>query len=72
MKRIIVLVFITIPYILIGQSIISGKVIDENKNPIPFCNVLLVSQLEMKILTVGLLTKMGTLKLKQIIWAQSS
>ena len=43
MKRIILLVFITIPYILIGQSIISGKVIDENKNPIPFCNVLLVS-----------------------------
>ena len=45
MKRRIVLVFISIPYILIGQSIISGKVIDENKNPIPFCNVLLVSQI---------------------------
>ena len=45
MKRRIVFVFITIPYILIGQSIISGKVIDENKNPIPFCNVLLVRQI---------------------------
>ena len=43
MKRRILLVFITIPYILIGQSIFSGKVIDENKNPVPFCNILLVS-----------------------------
>ena len=46
MKRRIVLVFITIPYILIGQSIFSGKVIDENKNPIPFCNVLLISPVD--------------------------
>ena len=43
MKRIIILVFFTIPYFLIGQSIFSGKVVDDNKNPIPFCNVLLVS-----------------------------
>ena len=43
MKRRIILVFLIIPYFLIGQSIFSGKVIDENKNPIPFCNVLLVS-----------------------------
>ena len=42
MKR-IVLVFLIIPYFLIGQSIFSGKVIDENKNPVPFCNILLVS-----------------------------
>ena len=48
MKRRIVLVFITIPYILIGQSIFSGKVIDENKNPIPFCNVLLISPVDNK------------------------
>ena len=46
MKRRIVLVFKTIPYILIGQSIFSGKVIDENKNPIPFCNVLLISPVD--------------------------
>ena len=46
MKRRIALVFITIPYILIGQSIFSGKVIDENKNPIPFCNVLLISPVD--------------------------
>ncbi len=43
MKRRIILVFLITPYFLIGQSIFSGKVIDENKNPIPFCNVLLVS-----------------------------
>ena len=43
MKRRIILVFFSIPYFLIGQSIFSGKVIDDNKNPIPFCNVLLVS-----------------------------
>ena len=48
MKRRIALVFITIPYILIGQSIFSGKVIDENKNPIPFCNVLLISPVDNK------------------------
>ena len=42
MKR-IVLVFLIIPYFLIGQSIFSGKVIDESKNPVPFCNILLVS-----------------------------
>ena len=33
------------PIYLISQSTISGSVIDENKKPIPFCNVILINTL---------------------------
>ena len=42
MKNKITLLFLILTYISFGQTVFSGKVVDSNKNPIPFCNVLLI------------------------------
>ena len=31
-----------LPVITFAQSVISGKIIDDNNSPIPFCNVILI------------------------------
>ena len=36
------ILFLIITYTSFGQTIFSGKVVDSSKNPIPFCNVLLI------------------------------
>lgn len=42
MKKITTLFFLILNYALFGQTVFSGKVVDSSKNPIPFCNVLLI------------------------------
>lgn len=42
MKKITTLFFLILYYTSFGQTVFSGKVVDSNKNPIPFCNVLLI------------------------------
>ena len=42
MRKKITLLFLLLTYTTIGQTVFSGKVVDSNKNPIPFCNVLLI------------------------------
>ena len=42
MRKNTTLAFLILTYISFGQTIFSGKVVDSNKNPIPFCNVLLI------------------------------
>ena len=36
------LLFLLLAYNSFGQTVFSGKVVDSSKNPIPFCNVLLI------------------------------
>ena len=36
------LLFLLLDYNSFGQTVFSGKVVDSSKNPIPFCNVLLI------------------------------
>ena len=42
MRKKITLLFLLLTYTSFGQIIFSGKVVDSSKNPIPFCNVLLI------------------------------
>jgi len=42
MRKNTTLAFLILTYISFGQTVFSGKVVDSNKNPIPFCNVLLI------------------------------
>lgn len=42
MKLIYLYILITLPLVVFSQSLISGKVVDLDSNPIPYCNVLLV------------------------------
>ena len=42
MKKKTTLLFLILTYISFGQTVFSGKVVDSSKNPIPFCNVLLI------------------------------
>lgn len=42
MRKKITLLFLLLTYTSFGQIIFSGKVVDSGKNPIPFCNVLLI------------------------------
>lgn len=42
MEKITTLFFLILNYTLFGQTVFSGKVVDSSKNPIPFCNVLLI------------------------------
>ena len=42
MRKKITLLFLLLTYTTFGQTVFSGKVVDSSKNPIPFCNVLLI------------------------------
>ena len=42
MTKKITLLFLLLTYTSFGQTVFSGKVVDSFKNPIPFCNVLLI------------------------------
>lgn len=42
MRKKITLLFLLHTYTTFGQTVFSGKVVDSSKNPIPFCNVLLI------------------------------
>ena len=42
MKKRLTVILLSIFYTSFGQSVFSGKVLDTNKNPIPYCNVLLI------------------------------
>ena len=42
MKKITTPFFLILYYTSFGQTVFSGKVVDSSKNPIPFCNVLLI------------------------------
>ena len=42
MRKNTTLAFLILTNISFGQTVFSGKVVDSNKNPIPFCNVLLI------------------------------
>ena len=46
MRKNTTLGFLILTYISFGQAVFSGKVVDSNKNPIPFCNVLLISPVD--------------------------
>ena len=42
MKLIHTLFLSLLPITFFGQSLISGKILDDKKLPIPFCNILLI------------------------------
>ena len=42
MKLILTLFLSLLPVFSFAQSLISGKIIDDKKLPIPFCNILLI------------------------------
>ena len=42
MRKKITLLFLLLTYTTFGQTVFSGRVVDSSKNPIPFCNVLLI------------------------------
>lgn len=52
------------PIYLISQSTISGSVIDENKKPIPFCNVILINTLNDQNFGGGITNEYGDFKIE--------
>lgn len=44
-------IFIGLPALSGGQAIISGTVVDENSQPLPYANVILLSQKDSSIIT---------------------
>lgn len=42
MKKKLFIIFLATFHTSFGQTVFSGKVVDKNKNPIPFCNILLI------------------------------
>lgn len=42
MTKKLTILFLAIFYTSFGQTVFSGRVVDKNKNPIPYCNILLI------------------------------
>lgn len=64
MKSKLFYILFIFPIYLISQSTISGSVIDENKKPIPFCNVILINTLNDQNFGGGITNEFGDFKIE--------
>ena len=64
MKSKLFYILFIFPIYLISQSTISGSVIDENKKPIPFCNVILINTLNDQNFGGGITNEYGDFKIE--------